>query len=56
METGLAWTLDIDVPDDADIFFSSGNGKLPPREMTMGVLGAIRSCEPSFALCFEELR
>ena len=56
MATELAWTLDIDGPDDADIFFSSGNGKLPPREMTMGVLNAIRSYEPNFALCFEELQ
>ena len=56
MATELAWTLDVDGPDDADILFSSGNGKLPPREMTMGLLSVIRSYEPNFARCFEELR
>lgn len=54
MDTDLAWTLDVDGLDEEDILFSSGNGKLPPREMTMGVITAIQSAEPRFAACFEE--
>ena len=54
MDTDLAWTLDVDGLDEEDLLFSSGNGKLPPREMTMGVIRAIQSAEPRFAACFEE--
>ena len=55
IDTDLSWTLDIDGENDADLAFSSGNGKLPPRDMTMGVLEAIRAYEPRFATCFKEL-
>ena len=54
MDTDLAWTLDVDDLDEVDLLFSSGNGKLPPREMIMGVIAAIQSAEPRFAACFEE--
>ena len=56
VDTDLSWTLDVDDPQENDLAFSSGNGKLPPRDMLMGVLDAIRAYEPRFALCFEELR
>jgi len=56
VDTDLSWTLDVDDPQENDLAFSSGNGKLPPRDMLMGVLNAIRAYEPRFALCFEELR
>ena len=56
VNTDLSWTLDVDDPQENDLAFSSGNGKLPPRDMLMGVLNAIRAYEPRFALCFEELR
>ena len=56
MVTDLSWTLDVDDLQEDDILFSSGNGKLPPRELTMGLLAAIRAYEPRFAMCFEELR
>lgn len=56
MDSDLSWTLDIDDLNDQDMFFSSGNAKLPPREMIMGALTAIRSCEPRFAMCFKALR
>ena len=55
MDTDLSWTLDIDDLQDGDLFFSSGNGKLPPRDLTMGILGAIRTVEPRFAACFADL-
>ena len=55
MDVDLSWTLDIDDLNDGDLFFSSGNGKLPPRELTLGVLDGIRSSEPRFAMCFAEL-
>ena len=56
VDTDLNWTLDVDGPNESDLIFSSGNGKLPPRAMTMGVIDAIRKYEPSFALCFDELK
>ena len=56
VDTDLSWTLDVDDPQENDLAFSSGNGKLPPRDMLMGVLDAIRAYEPRFAMCFEELR
>lgn len=56
MDTDLSWTLDIDDLQENDLLFSSGNGKLPPREMIMGALAAIRAFEPRFAMCFKALR
>lgn len=56
LDTDLSWTLDIDDLEEKDLLLSSGNGKLPPRDMIMGVLDAIRVYEPKFATCFEELR
>ena len=55
-ETDLSWTLDVDGIDGQDMLFSSGNGKLPPLEMMMGVIEAIRTGEPDFARCFPEFR
>jgi hypothetical protein len=55
-DSELTWTLDIDDLDEEDLFFSSGNGKMPQREWMMGVLDAIRTGEPGFGLCFKELR
>ena len=56
VDTDLSWTLDVDDPQENDLAFSSGNGKLPPRDMLMVELDAIRAYEPRFAMCFEELR
>ena len=55
-DTNTSWTLDIDDLDEKDLFLSSGNGKLPPSDMIMGVLEAFRVHEPRFAMCFKELR
>lgn len=55
-ETDLSWTLDVDDLQEQDMLFSSGNGKLPPRELMMGVIDAIRTGEPNFARCFQEFR
>ncbi len=55
-ETDLSWTLDVDDLQEQDMIFSSGNGKLPPRELMMGVIEAIRAGEPEFARCFPEFR
>ena len=52
----MSWTLDVDDLDEKDLFLSSGNGKLPPRGMIMGVVEAFRAYEPRFAQCFKELR
>lgn len=56
IETNISWTLDIDDLEEKDLFLSSGNGKLPPRDMIMGALEAFRVHEPHFAMCFKELR
>lgn len=56
MDTDLNWTLDIDDLQENDLLFSSGNGKLPPREMIMSALTALRAYEPRFAMCFKALR
>lgn len=56
VDTDMSWTLDIDDLEEKDLFLSSGNGKLPPRGMILGVLEAIRVHEPRFAMCFKELR
>lgn len=56
MDTEFNWTLDIDDLEENDMLFSSGNGKLPPRELIMTVIKIIQEYEPQFCACFEEFK
>ena len=56
VDSDLTFTLDIDDLDEKDLLFSSGNGKLPPMAWMNGMLAAIRTGEPTFATCFEQLK